>query len=411
MTISVRVCKTLRIASIIKFNIVVLMLLSLGYFKLINKWGEVFSTYSPKNAIVNLLLIFITVFLCCPYYIKHYSRIMNIEILVVLFCILIGIIRLNGQPGIITAWPYFYILLSIPIYILLVINAWALDRMLKIIMLLTIGSFAFRALVSIINLTNGIIIFSDIVAEGGESWIRNGRLRIAFPSFRLIILPIAAYYYLTKKKQIVALFCIICILLFSVYINQSRSALIFQIVTFFIMLIFQQVSDKKKLIRYCVIFFVGVCVVNTEWFYKLIDSFLISNETTGKSTSLRIAAIVYFSSKFMKTPILGIGLGEYFYGTSYLSDIGILGGIIKLGIPILFFYCLFFGRAIAVYRKANKNGDDRAILVLGMAVQTVLMGINVDCFYRTTAFSIPFFIAIVEYVNYSQMYLKCEIKE
>lgn len=57
---------------------------------------------------------------------------------------------------------------ALPLYALLKRNYWPIDRMLRWIMVLTIGSYIFRAFISIMNSLNGSIIFQDIVALKGE---------------------------------------------------------------------------------------------------------------------------------------------------------------------------------------------------------------------------------------------------
>lgn len=390
-----------------------MMLINLGYFKLLPVWAEMFSTYSSNLTLANLALIVVTVGITLITYRIQYNKIMLIEIWTVILVVVVSMVRLNSWAGITLALPYVFILLALPLYALLKRNYWPIDRMLRWIMVLTIGSYIFRAFISIMNSLNGSIIFQDIVAEGGETWIRNNTLRIAYPSFRLLIIPVAVYGWMTRDKHgwVLPLICIISTVMFTLCINQSRSTLISQIFTIVFMFICQKVNNRKKLIRYCGILILTVIIANSSWFNTLIDSFSVNNAITGNSTLYRLNAVLYYWKRYMQSPIFGIGIGETSYGDYYLSDIGFFGGLVKMGLPILFFYIICFGRAFKVYLKAKKVGDCKAILILGMTAQMILGGINIDCFARTTAFATPFYIAIVEYIHWTNSQYKTPIDQ
>lgn len=51
----------MKVSSIVKFLIALMMLINLGYFKLLPVWAEMFSTYSSNLTLANLALIVVTV--------------------------------------------------------------------------------------------------------------------------------------------------------------------------------------------------------------------------------------------------------------------------------------------------------------------------------------------------------------
>lgn len=398
----------IRAKSIIKALLVWLMMMALSYFKLFGDKIELFSTsyISKPLGMLYLGLICMTLAFTFCYYSGRLSRCLIAEVLCVLVGAIAGMMKVRDLgEAVCDALPYLYILLAIPLYTLLQRRLWDFRRLIRLILILTLGSYGIRAYIAIMYALTGSTVLPNIALESAMvNWIRNDMLRVNPPCFSLLFAPFAFYYYITSNKfrdKVLGMGCMAVAVLYHVYVSQARSVLIYNVLILAMMFLFQKKTDKKKFIR-ILLLMVAVCIlVNTSYFNDLINSFSVSNSDTGESTLARFNAIYYFGSKYMGNVLTGIG---FTYESTpiggNISDIGFLYSIFRLGIPLIIFYLIVFIRGITVYCRARLVDADKAILVFGMTVLIMMTGINIDCFFNIFAFAVPFYIAIVEYVAY-----------
>jgi hypothetical protein len=402
-----------KISSIIKFIFVVLILIRYSFLKLLGNQLTIFSTAYDQYPMV-MFYIFMVIFLFL------FSRVYSVEAkylwilsVLCLFATGVGIYSATSNNGLdfmgalSQGIEYIYVILAIPLCYLLNNELWDFRNLLKLLVVLGIVSYAIRWGISFYYDVSGTVAFPNIAQESASSeWIREGVLRVNPPFIGIIFAPIVYYLALTTSKKFhkwIYYLCIVMVIAYTIRIHQARSLMIYQLVAVVVLLIFQKVTDRKKLLRIGILFIGIVILVNTSWFSNLVDSFSKSNADYGGSTRARINAIAGFGVDFLKSPVFGFGFlesdAQRLTIGGHITDIGILHSIFMLGIPIVVVFLMIFIRGFYVYSKANKVGMcDEALLVLGMTVLVMMTGINIDLFVGIFSFAIPFYLAITEYV-------------
>lgn len=398
---------------IVKIFIITFMIMQLSFTKLLGNSIELFSTSYVSKELALLyvgIIVLVTVWggvqkkVKIPVYLK-------IESIILIFSLCLSIIFSMSEYSmklgdtLTYSVRYLNVLIAIPLFVLIIRQFWTLDNCLKTVVCLTMGSYILRAGISFIYGLSGKIIFENIALESAvANWVRDGVLRINPPCFALYFVTIVFYLYskeTKKSKKIVYIICIVSSILYTIIIQKGRSLLIYQVLTIVIMFLIQKKNSTNKFARILIILIGIVTLINTEWFSSLLDSFYISNNSTGGSTVLRLNAILYFGIQYLQKPFTGIGFlpfeNRIAMGGGDISDIGILYSVFMMGIPMVVFYVIMLGRGwYAVYKSWNLS--EKYILVFGMTLIIMLTLINVDCFYSVFAFAVPFYIAVVEYV-------------
>lgn len=140
-------------------------------------------------------------------------------------------------------------------------------------------------------------------------------------------------------------------------------------------------------------------MVNTSFFNDFIDTFSTNNSAYGNSTSLRLLTYGYVFQRLLENPFSGSGIivdTTSVFGAD-LSDIGIFYSISMFGIFMIVVFVFIFSRTLYITKKLKDcKLRNESILILGMTVQVLLIGINIDCFYPIFSFAVPFFIGISE---------------
>lgn len=301
------------------------------------------------------------------------------------------------------AFNYIYIFLAVPIAIEIKKNKVELRNFLKKLVILCLGSLTFRTIISLYFSLSGKVIFSNIAEENAVSmWLRNDRLRVNPPCLVLIFVPIVFYLLITTKSvrnKIGWVMALVLGIMYSAFIHQSRAMLIYQVCTLILMYLLQNVSNRKTILRWCILLFAIVIVVNTSSFNDFIDTFSTNNSAYGNSTSLRLLTYGYVFQRLLENPFSGSGIivdTTSVFGAD-LSDIGIFYSISMFGIFMIVVFVFIFSRTLYITKKLKDcKLRNESILILGMTVQVLLIGINIDCFYPIFSFAVPFFIGISE---------------
>lgn len=396
-----------------KKTLIFFMMISLGFHKIILEYS--FIPISNTSKQINLAVFFLIMLLCMATKIRKISKVCYFEIALIFFTVLVGFYRglnnngLNFSEGARVSLQYYQIFLAIPITSLLLSDKWNLKKMLWLMCILTWISYVFRVIISVVYSISGDVIFPSIALESAASnWIRNGILRINPPCYSIIYLP-ALYYLLGKeknvrKKYIIYIFAATDIF-FEVFIHQARSVLLYHVMTLAIMWVFRNTSQKRALVRRCVAVLFSFVIYNTPIIQNLILSFSPGSKY-GDTLQSRLLSYSYWFERFIQNPILGTGIisseKQYFSiiaGQGHLADIGIVGSIFMFGIFMVVFYAIFFANSLKVTYNAKKNNIEEYILVLGITVGTLGVCINIDLFSDINAASVPFIIAIFEYIK------------
>lgn len=413
----------IRISTIIKKVLYILMIMSLGLLKPFGNsdilWGNT-SKIRGFCALIGIIMSGIIMAIG-----KKKGKYLNIYSILMLLILMVGIFTTvnNGKSmddAISLGYSFFLVFLSIPICYLLNNNYWKLENMLKVIVNLTMVSYLVRTIISVIHRYTGTIIFPNIAYEyASNNWIRSGWLRINPPCFGNIIIPISFYLYYKEKnrrKQRYYLFVICSALAYSVFIHQARSLMLYQVVEIVFVIMIKKQSSRKKIITFFIIAILSVVAINTSQVNSFINSFNESSEY-GASTSGRLEALAYYGIRYSESSIVGLGLldtgekeviGKVGWKVGTLSDLGFLWSVVQLGAGMACYYLVFSIDSILTGNRARKkNKDDTDILIWGILISVLITGINIDLFFGIYSFSAPFCIAILEKVK-NNVELNCK---
>lgn len=407
----------IKYSTIIKFNIMLLLIMQLSYTKLLGNIIPIFSTSYISNPLVLFYLcICIFIIVVSIHYSSLKSNILFFEMTIMLILIIMALYNSSEKYGnvkfiylIAYGLNYMYFFLAIPIYSLLRNNQSYFDTFLKVISVLCAGSYIIRAIISLTFMYTGKNILPAIALEGASvGWIRNGVLRINPPCIGIIYLPIVFYLYSESESKKHKLFYGAMIILgiwYMTFITQARSMMIYQLCVLILLLMLKNKTNSKKGIFVTIaLICLSVILINSPVVGRLLESFSQKNVELGGSTTARLNAINYFGKQFMNNPFMGTG---FQMGTDTrvpiggdISDIGMLRSIYMLGFGMAVLYIFLFVRGFYVSYKIRKYNKNLSILVLGMTILIMLTDINIDCFWDIFAFAMPFYVAIVEYAMY-----------
>lgn len=407
-----------RITSIAKWIVYITMITSLSLLKPL---GEIFSlpAFSFDYAIrwINIALIIFSVILVM------YKMRMGIVtgyiwgmvgLIVTVFILRLTIDFMKGRnvyKEINAHSQYLYPILAITIYALLEKKEIKLRKLIDMIIVLTMMSYALRAGISFIYSWTGRKVLSSIALESAaEDWIRDGVLRINPPCFSIIMVPLCMYQIekeTGRMKKIYYLAALASTILYSAYIHRSRSMTIYQVLEFLFIIYIK----KRNTIGNVLMFMLGCLgvsiLVGSGAMDQLVDMFSVNNRLYSFSNSIRYLMYPYYFKMFLDHFWLGSGLlltNELTFhsaiGIGALSDVGLLRTIVMLGSGMLAFFVIYFIRGYAIgIKKLNKTQDpaDR-ILSLGIIFSVMMTVINIDCFFPIFAYSVPFCLVIPEYI-------------
>lgn len=401
----------IRYSSISKFLIYTLVLMHLCYFLIIFGGTTLFAdSYVSKSRMMLFVIMMLLAMVFGLIYSSHGERrFINFELAILFVSIVRGYIGalIDGY-----AWdnalsmvnPYIYSALAIVIFDLLINGQWKFETLLSFLVIATSVDTVVRAIDSVYENLAGSLLWSNIVY--GEMGYRNDLYRIQPSTLDLLVIPTAYYLYLkstSKARKTTFLVCVIINFLYTLVIWQARSALIYKVLLLIVLLVLNGKLTKRKLIMLMIGGILVVAAINTTYVESLIDSFSVTNKELGGSTTARFNAMGYYLLMYSESPVLGVGLlttvDRYAAGGGMLEDIGFIYGLVQLGIPIILFYITVFIRGIFVAVRIRKKDIKESQLCIGLTLIYVMFGINIDMFYGFS-FSVPFYLAIVEYVNW-----------
>ena len=297
----------------------------------------------------------------------------------------------------------------------------SLTAFLEITATFTIISYLLRTLAHIGMVITGSYFMSGIVFEYGEPGIRNGFYRIQQPCLSSIFIPIAIYLYFSvcgKIKKIWYLFGVAAAIIFTFFINQSRSILVYQIFITISMFLFKDRPAKKKAIFWYMVIMCIIAISQSEimnGIFQFFSTFSPDSEY-GKSTTIRIDTIVYYMELLKENIVTGIGAlnigtsgalsilrGKS--GTAYLDDIGLLATVVRYGVLGFMLHIIVFGNAVyTIIKFPHTENSSRLkkekLLLVHLLLSVLLWGINIDCYFHTVSLGMPIFIAVFEYFKF-----------
>lgn len=403
----------IKIRDITSVLLIVFSIIQIGYFKLLGEQISLFADASSNPLAVFYFLFTLVIMFTYLIRKKEKNKYIQFEVIIVLIAILLGVIRslISGEielfEGIKNANSYLYIVLALPIYDLLK-RKWNLRELLKFLLFFTMGMFIIKAYISYYYGLTGTILWPAIGQENAVSsyvWTRNDVMRVNPACFGSLAIPISYYLMQTTKKlknRILYLACIVGVIVYTLQIHQARSVLIYELLTIVLLIMMPKINSKAGLFRLALLVVGVIAFINSSYFSNLIGSFAPGTQT-GESALSRFSSFFYFGGKFLNNPLFGTGTltvnNMYAIGISgHISDIGFLTSVFQYGLLIIVFLVNLFKRGYTLSVRLRKENSPLFLLIFGMTASVMLTGINIDCFSSLYAFSLPFYIAICEYV-------------
>jgi len=398
-------------SSIIKFFIIIILLNSVSLFKVMG--GIVAQPIFVKS--LNIVMI-IALFIMCSLYKNALKGTMFLGISSAILLLPIFFRGFSSELSIYDyvrfSLTYYYVLLSIPLFVVLKLNKFKFESFLKCIVIITTLSFALRTGISLLEHYTGTKLFSDIYLENArDNWYRNGYLRINMPAFGLLIVPLIMYLIDTSRKRKKKYYIIILgfIMLYDLIVLQSRMQVVYTSAEILVYIVFKRRSSLRKLILYLFLIIGAVILFNSSVFNNFIDTFSTSNSIYGGSSQMRLLEISAAIEKILQNPLFGTGIQArdeivlQFGWIGYLSDLGVLYSFVILGITPIIFDIIFIIRAIKAglssKELSKKNNSNYDVLGFSIAASLLMTCVTSDWMNPYYAICIPFIFAIIEYIN------------
>ena len=343
---------------------------------------------------------------------QHWKEIKWLWIISGMACVLIASgayksMILNGIPLRTTVFysvPYFYVLLSIPIALLLIHGDLKLDRLLQWVVFWSMVSYGIRIFISWYYGKTGITLFPSIALEGAAAdWIRNGVLRLNPPVFVSLLLPGIAYLFMESKeywKRILYVLAGLVVLYFTFRIHQARAFMVYQVLT----LVVIWLTSRKKITwkEWALLAVVAVLVMRTQKFQEFVFSLSLKNTGANATTGVRVNAIRYFGMEFLKSPIGGLGYLDgatgWANGGGHIADIGVLQTVFTMGLcGVLYTGSIILVSCekciIALFGKIRKNVF---VFFMPLVIAFFLYNFNMDMYGGYLAYAMPFYLVFMK---------------
>lgn len=404
--------------TIAKICIGLFVLMNLCYFLIAFSNTTLFadSFISKPRMMLFLGLILFSLICCIPYKFIQSKKYLYFELLLlaVVWCRAILGDSAKGYSAsdiIGTFGTYFFPILSIALMNLLAARQWKLNKLLNFLILVITIDTVVRGMDSLLQVVTGVLPWPNLVV--GEMGYRNDIYRINPTGFDILVIPIS-FYLLSKaqrkNERILYWSALLINLLYTFFIWQGRSAIIYKICICILLFYLQKTSDRKKMIRFMLGIVAIIVLVNTPFISNYLSTFSTMNAEYGGSTLARLNSASFFYEQYKNNIFWGIGHlfpGQtYAIGGGMLEDCGFLYGIFQYGIPMIIFYIALFGRGIYISYKLHRYCIEDSLFSLSLTLMFLMFGINIDTFYFF-AVAVPFYMAIVEYLFYKE---KCFIR-
>lgn len=263
-------------------------------------------------------------------------------------------------------------------------------------------------------------LFINFVNEYPD-WKRNGLQRlIGGQTFQIIFIVILSDA-LTKKRYKKSLiinkvhihmeyFILFLIFLYSIFVTRARSGVAILFITFVWTIVLTRKKSNTR-IMFMLLIFSSISIL---FICGIFDPIIESFTQTGKywlSTEARLDGLKHFWDLFKSIGhyfALGYVSDGYttehlFYRTSwlryYLGDLGIISAFFRFGIFIIPIYGYLFKEAIFVSKKAIKRKSPYSALIVATSTYMILSCIISNIYDAQMAFAVPFYVAIISYVD------------
>ncbi len=313
----------------------------------------------------------------------------------------------------IIASNYFYIFYSWPIIYILVHEKreYLWNAIIIIVLFFTLVRSVGWYLYTYYNLD----ILHNFVFEYSD-WVRGGIQRLTggslFGLAFLLLLYKANYNENAKNKmKMYSIYTlIIALILYTWFVTQSR----YNTVVMVLVVASSIFITRKKQISKMAIFIMLAISVMAFIISGIMSSFVSTfsaNGLYGSSTLARLDGLSHFGNLFVgKGHYIGLGFLANGYGTEslfvrtatvsyYLEDLGAFEVALRFGVFSIIIYGFLFVSAIKTCKDCLKVKSSEIALIFPVTAYMILTGILSNIFMAQNAFIVPFYIAIISYVD------------
>ncbi len=260
--------------------------------------------------------------------------------------------------------------------------------------------------------------FSLLIAPGyfrlGLGWQRSIGGKVFTRMDGTFLDPFTFLYFYIKfrnsEKNSDRIYCAIPILFclfYEYFVYQSRSNVLYFILTIFITELFLSLKSRNKTLS------IGVFLLISSLLFIIFKDYIVSflntfnpNDTMNaysNSSAARIFEINYFGNLWKSSNIFtGFGLinDTNIVGNShlYISDIGILGYLFEYGYIgfFIFIFPFLLGLVILIKNKISRNNIVESLLVM-LNIYLIIGQVNLNPYWYTSAMLMPIFIGLLLY--------------
>lgn len=308
--------------------------------------------------------------------------------------------------------PYYYILFT-PCIVQILIDEKRRKYMLNYLLKITLFFIAVRALAWFFYNYTSIPLFNNFATEY-DGWVRNGRARLIGGSlfglaFILLVSKVTDRGHIkSRRKRSIDTLLVIFMISYCAIVSATRYASAVMIVTFMVALFFTRHDTASKMGIFLLIVGCLAVLLMGGFAGSMLSSFTVEG-TYGLSTLARLDGLEHFA-KLFKTVGNNFGLGlaldgytteNLFYRTSwlryYLGDLGIVGAYFRFGIFVIPIFGWLFYEGIKVCIASQRMRSKNSGLLIALTCYIVLSCIGSNIYEPTTAFAVPFYVAIISH--------------
>lgn len=304
--------------------------------------------------------------------------------------------------------PYLYAFFSYPLMYIFVIDH-GYKSLLKKVGILGVIMTLIRVIGWYLYNYRGSYIFSGLVLQS-EDWLRNGLQRIdVIPLFGIVTVYYA--YRLLREYNLYNFTVTLFLFLYLVFIAQARYLVVIVVILFVILLYLKPNSNKYEVLfrgMMTILLIFGILFGGVNYIIMLFST----NGAYGASTSIRFEAMEHFYNLIVQNKQFFGGLGLLTFWNSkasllmmkniwqnyYLSDIGIVGGLVVFGmLGIIIYGCMYYiGIKASIMSSTNKDKWDK-VIIYGLFIYMVLSCMSLNIFDMNRSMDVPFYLAIFCY--------------
>lgn len=412
-----------KVSSVFKFLILLCVAILMGYLQIFNLSKNYFNLLQMIVAVIAIVLAISTNLIVSSKRITTKVRVRLLEeikklnvyvypyTLVIAYEVLHTYLMYgyNKVTLFYATTPYLYVFFCYPLAYIFVIDKGYVSFLRKIA-LLGILMTIIRIIGWYLYNFRGLYVLPGLVLQTAD-WVRNGLQRIdAIPLFGVVTVYFV-YKWLQTKKY-VYLISVLLLIIYPMAIIQVRYLSVVVIATLIIMLYLKPTNTNDSAIIKILMSLLLIVIAIFGGAKQILSLFSLNNEYAA-STSVRFEAMSHFWNLIKETHNFLAGLGFLSPWSSqaslllqrnqwqdyYLSDLGIFGGLIVLGLLGIIVYGLLYYIAIRSFKDSKIVSQDNylQIIIGGLLVYLILSCLSLNIFDMNRAIDAPFYLSIFSF--------------